>query len=106
MIPHLPKLAKPWPQNPQHTLLILRVQPGASKSQWDGFFGDQAIKIRLKARPIEGAANQALREFLSETFSLRQSDVQLISGETNRNKQVVVARPPQVVLEILRAHLQ
>ena len=45
--------------------LELYVQPGARKSEFAGEHGGRT-KIRLAAPPVEGRANEALIEFLSE----------------------------------------
>ena len=68
----------------------LRLVPRASKNAIQGEHGD-ALKIRLCAPPVDGAANAALIEFLAETFDLPRARVQLLSGATSRNKRVLLA---------------
>ena len=67
------------------TRLAVRVVPRASKTKIDGLIAG-AIKLRLAAPPVDGAANAAARDFLAETFGLRRSEVVLLSGEKSRNK--------------------
>ncbi|MBI4477584.1 MAG: DUF167 domain-containing protein, partial [Acidobacteria bacterium] len=53
--------------------------------------------------PVEGAANEALVEFLSELFNLPQRNIRLISGERARDKIVEIAGlTPELVLRGLR----
>lgn len=68
---------------------MLYIQPGAKKSAVTGLHGD-ALKIRLAAPPVEGKANQALILFLSDALGIPKNAVELVTGETNRNKRVVI----------------
>lgn len=71
--------------------LLLRVhaQPRAAKSEIAGLMGE-ALKIRLAAPPVDGKANRALVAFLAETLNLPKSAVSLKSGETGREKLLVL----------------
>ena len=75
---------------PAGAVLNLRIVPRAHKNAIQGELGD-ALKIRLCAPPVEGAANAALIEFLSDTFSLPRARIQLLAGATSRNKRVLLA---------------
>ena len=76
--------------SPDGAILNLRIIPRAHKNAIQGELGD-ALKIRLCAPPVEGAANAALIEFLSDTFSLPRARVQLLAGATSRNKRVLLS---------------
>ena len=81
----------PWlTDTPAGAVLNLRIVPRAAKNAIQGEHGD-ALKIRLCAPPVEGAANAALVEFLSDAFSLPRAQVQLLSGATSRNKRVLLS---------------
>ena len=69
--------------------LLLHVQPRASRTELAGRFGD-ALKIRIAAPPVDGAANEELVRFLAETLGVRSGAVEIISGETGRRKTVEV----------------
>lgn len=69
--------------------LQLHVQPGAARTEWAGVHGDR-VKLRLKARPVEGAANRALVEFLAQALAVTQRDVTIVRGENARAKTVEV----------------
>ena len=75
---------------PAGSVLNLRIVPRAAKNAIQGEHGD-ALKIRLCAPPVDGAANAALVEFLADAFSLPRARVQLLSGATSRNKRVLLA---------------
>ena len=81
----------PWlTDTPDGTVLTLRLIPRASKNAIQGEHGD-ALKIRLCAPPVDGAANAALIEFLSDTLSLPRARIRLLSGHTSRTKRVLLA---------------
>jgi uncharacterized protein (TIGR00251 family) len=67
----------------------VRVVPRASKNEVAGQVGE-AIKVRLTAPPVEGKANEALIAFLAEKLGVRRSQVEIVAGETSRNKMVCV----------------
>lgn len=75
----------------------VRVQPRASRTEVAGEYGE-AVKIRLTAPPVEGAANDALVEFLSDRLGVSKSAVRIVRGHTARSKTVEVAgvRPREV----------
>jgi len=67
--------------------LRVRVQPRASRAEIVGEH-DGALRVRLTAPPVEGAANQQLVKLLAETFRIPKSAVRVVSGETGRSKLV------------------
>ena len=71
------------------TRLALRVQPRASRNEVVGPHGD-ALKVRLAAPPVDGAANDALVRFLAEALELPRAAVTLIGGLSSRSKAVHV----------------
>jgi uncharacterized protein len=70
-------------------LLRLHVQPGASRSEFAGLHGD-ALKLRIAARPEEGAANRAVCAFLAESFALPKTSVSILHGQSSRKKIVLI----------------
>lgn len=69
--------------------LAVRAQPGAKKTAIVGTYGESAaaqLKIAVQAPPVEGRANEALVEFLAETFLLPRSAVGIVSGQQSRSK--------------------
>jgi uncharacterized protein len=76
--------------------LELRVHatPGAKRSEVQGIHGI-ALKVRLQARAVEGAANAALIELLSSAFQVHRGQCVLVSGQRSREKRLRVQRPPR-----------
>ncbi len=69
--------------------LHLHIQPRASITEIVGVHGD-ALKIRLAAPPVDGAANEALIRFLAERLGVPRSAVKLVAGASGRRKVVEV----------------
>ncbi|HVX40936.1 MAG TPA: DUF167 domain-containing protein [Gemmatimonadaceae bacterium] len=67
----------------------VHVQPRASRSEVAGVHGD-ALKVRLTSPPVDGAANEALVEFLAALFAVGRRDVRILAGETSRSKVVEI----------------
>ncbi len=71
-------------------MIRIHAQPGAKRTEVAGTHGD-ALKIRVQAPPVEGAANAALVKFLAQALGVRQRDVEILSGEHARDKRIAVA---------------
>jgi hypothetical protein len=67
----------------------LRVQPRASRNAFAGVMGD-AIKLAITAPPVDGKANQAVIQYLSDLFRVPKSSIEIVSGETGRNKVIAI----------------
>ncbi len=65
----------------------VHVQPRASRSELAGAHGD-ALKVRLAAPPVDGAANDALTELLARQFGIPRRAVRIVSGHGSRTKVV------------------
>lgn len=69
--------------------LTLHVQPRASRTEVAGPHGD-ALKIRLAAPPVDGAANEALVRYVAERLGVARGAVVLVAGASSRRKVVEV----------------
>ena len=70
-------------------IFAVRVIPRSSRNAFAGVQGD-ALKVKLTAPPVEGAANAALIAFLADRLGVRKSAVSIVSGERSRSKTVRV----------------
>jgi uncharacterized protein (TIGR00251 family) len=70
--------------------LAIRVTPRARRDEIVEVLPDQTVKIRLTAPPVEGKANEALIEFLSKVLSVPRARIEIIAGETGRDKLVSI----------------
>lgn len=69
--------------------LDLRVQPRASCDEVAGLHGDR-LRLRIKAPPVDGAANEHLCRFIAGLFGVPPSQVRLLRGANGRDKRVSV----------------
>ena len=77
-------------QQPQPaTVLKVRVQPRASRSQVLGYDG-QTVRVRVTAPPEDGKANDAVVALLAEALGVPRSRVRILRGHAARNKLVSV----------------
>lgn len=74
---------------PDGVRIQVYVQPRASRTEVAGRHAD-ALKVRLAAPPVDGAANLALLRFLAETLRVTPASVTLVSGASSRRKVVAV----------------
>ena len=70
---------------PTFCRLDVKVVPGASRDEVAGTMGN-AVKIKLRAPPVEGRANEALIEYLAEKLDLPRRAISLERGDTARLK--------------------
>ena len=52
---------------------------------------DGALRVRLHAPPVDGAANEALVVFLADRLAVARRLVRIVTGESSRMKTVEVA---------------
>lgn len=64
----------------------IKAQPAASKNGFCEMYGEDAIKIRIKAPAVEGAANKELVKFLSKSFKVSKSDIIFKTGQNSKIK--------------------
>jgi uncharacterized protein YggU (UPF0235/DUF167 family) len=60
---------------------------------------DGALRIRLAAAPVDGAANAALLRFLADALDVPRSRLTIVSGEASRRKRIVLEGLPVDDLE-------
>ena len=70
--------------------LSVRVQPGAKRSVFDGVWNDTHVKIALRAPAVDGKANEALIDFLSEFFKIKKKQIFIVTGQTSRCKVILI----------------
>ncbi len=69
--------------------LTVHVQPCAKKTEVVGWHGD-ALKIRVSAPPMNGAANIELIRFVASVAGVPRTAVQIVGGAAGRRKRVTV----------------
>ncbi|HJL17800.1 MAG TPA: DUF167 family protein [Sandaracinaceae bacterium LLY-WYZ-13_1] len=74
-------------------VFAVRVSPRASRDAIGGVH-DGALKVKLTAPPVDGAANAALVKLLAKRLRVAKSAVRIVGGETSRTKRVRVEGAP------------
>lgn len=70
--------------------LAIRVTPLAGKDEISGIQADGTVHIQLKAAPVEGKANQALKDFLSKVLGIPKGRIEVVAGLNGQDKLVSV----------------
>ena len=79
--------------HPEGLILDVRVQPKSAQNAVVGVH-DGALKIKLNAPPVDGKANKALVQFLAKWLRCPKSTFEIVSGQTSRNKRLLVRIDP------------
>lgn len=81
--------------------LVVRVQPGARRTAFAGWFGDLP-KLAVAAPPVEGAANDAAVVALAKVFGVRPRGVRLVGGAASRTKRFEIeGLDTEAILEVV-----
>jgi hypothetical protein len=72
------------------TRINVRLQPRASRDELLGWNEEGTLRVRVKAPPVDGAANAALIQLLAKRLGVAKNRVTLIAGATARNKVVEI----------------
>lgn len=67
----------------------VRVIPRASRREVVGEH-DGSLKVKLTSPPVDGAANFELIKMLAKRFGVSRADIEIISGETSKNKRIKI----------------
>ena len=82
-------------------LINVKVIPRAKKNEISGVMQDGSIKVRVKAPPVDGKANQALIKLLSKKLGIATSCVTIKSGARGRKKRILIEGIDQQKLQAI-----
>lgn len=68
-------------------IVRLKIVPNSSKN--DIVIEDEFIKVKITAQPIENKANKALVEFLSKKFKVPKTSIEILKGDTSKEKTLL-----------------
>ena len=80
-------------------LVSFRVQPGAKKSEIVGAYGETALKLALKAPPVDNRANEELVRLLAELCGVSRAQISIRSGSTSRSKTILFSGADQDMIK-------
>lgn len=85
--------------------LKVHLTPKASKEGVGGLYGD-ALKVRVKAPPVEGKANEAMVKLMARTLGVSRKSIELVSGQRSRIKIIRVKglSPGRAAARLAREH--
>ena len=85
----------------------MRVSPGAKRTEIEGPYGENAIKMRASSPPVHGRANAEVERVLANLLEVPLSAVSVVRGASSRDKTVLLVRglEPAETRKALAAHL-
>jgi uncharacterized protein (TIGR00251 family) len=72
-----------------NAVFVVRVTPRAGRDEVVGWQGEE-LRVRLRAPPVEGKANEALRRLLASKLHIPPSGIELVTGATGRSKRLCI----------------
>ena len=99
-------MSDPWQTTDDGLLLTVRLTPKGGRDRLEGIIEDAdgrpAIKARVSAPPVDGAANVALIKLLAKALGVSKSKIRFASGETARIKRLHVIGDTSDLMRTLR----
>jgi uncharacterized protein len=74
---------------PEGLVITIYVQPRSSGNRITGIHG-QALKVKLTAPPVDGAANKMCIDYLAKALQVPKTSIEMLSGQTGRNKRLLI----------------
>jgi len=68
----------------------VRITPRASRNEIHEILDDGTVKIRITAPPVDGQANKAIIDFLSDVLNVPKSKLEIVAGQTGKDKIIAV----------------
>ena len=78
-------------------ILKIKALPNSSKSEIVGIYNNEALKIKIAAPAVEGAANKELIKTLSKKFKVSKSEIEFLSGKNSKIKLIKLPKSKQLM---------
>lgn len=88
-------------QNKDGLMVTFKIVPNSSKNEI--IKTDATIKIKITAQPVDGKANKALIEFLSKQFKIPKTSIEILRGETSKEKTILFKTQDISKIEVLKS---
>ena len=95
-------------ETPDGIFIRVRLTPKASAEKIDGIADTpdgKALKAKVRAKPVDNAANDALCNLIAKEMRIPKSSVTVASGSKSRLKIVAIRGPAADLLESVRSNL-
>jgi uncharacterized protein (TIGR00251 family) len=93
--------ARPWQQAADGVVLDVRLTPRGGRDAIEGIEhradGRAVLKARVRAAPVEGEANEALRRLVAKALGVAPRQVDVAAGATARLKRLRIAGDAQAL---------
>ncbi len=81
-------------EGPEGILINILVQPRSGQNRIVGVYND-ALKIKITAPPVEGAANKSCIDLLAKCLKIPKSSIEIKFGQTGRSKRILIHIPEE-----------
>ncbi len=81
--------------------LHIKISPNASKNEI--IKTDDTIKVKITAQPVDGKANKALIEFLSKQFRTPKTSIEIVKGQTSKDKVILIKTFDEEVISKIKS---
>lgn len=85
-------------------LINFKISPNASKNEI--IKTEDGVKIKITAQPIDGKANKALVEFISKQFKIPKTSIEIVKGQTNKEKTILIKTQDCQKIELLKINFE
>jgi hypothetical protein len=92
-------------EKPEGLVIKVFVQPKASRNMIAGLY-DDALKIKLTAPPVEGAANKMCLKYLAKCLKIPAAALEILSGQSSRTKRILLRYETDNVSEIEKKRIK
>lgn len=96
-------------EHPEGIVFKVFVQPRSAKNKIVGAHGD-ALKVKITAPPVAGAANRMCLKFLAKRLAVPHLFLEIIKGHNSRTKQLLLrsehAPPSETEKQRLKQHIE
>ena len=83
-----------WNAGPNGVTVVVRLTPKGGRDSIDGIEtmsdGRTVLKVRVRAAPFEGAANEALMALLAKSLGVPPRSIEITGGATSRIKRLKI----------------
>ncbi|HXB11143.1 MAG TPA: DUF167 domain-containing protein [Bacteroidia bacterium] len=83
--------------------LLIKVKPGATRDEIS-LDTENNLSVRIKAKPIDGEANDYLVNYLAKEFNISRSKIQIEKGTISRSKRLAINIEQSQLDEILNKY--
>jgi uncharacterized protein (TIGR00251 family) len=83
--------------------LLVKVKPGSGKDKIS-VDEENNLSIKIKAKPIDGEANDYLVKFLAKEFNISKGSIQIEKGATSRLKRIALSIEQSVLDELIKKY--